>query len=239
MLTEAQVSRSVDKLPDNKDSWRMLPENTASAFLLAFPALFSIVNPIAGAFIFREATAQVTRGDRHHLAGRVAFYSLLVLLTALWTGSYVLAFFGISLAALRIAGGIVLSLFAWNLLSAPEQREARKQEQAAPVALSEDPLTLPFTTGPGTISVAIALSAGHPNGPDYWLPFFIGVSLAAVCVAVTIWIAYRYADRLSSLLGTNGSRTVTRLSAFLLFCIGVQILITGATDVLTPLLGAH
>jgi multiple antibiotic resistance protein len=221
----------------------MLPENAASAFLLAFPALFSIVNPIAGAFIFREATAQVTRKDRHRLAGKVAFYSLLVLLTALWTGSYVLAFFGISLAALRIAGGIVLSLFAWNLLSAPEQREARKQEQAAPVALSDDvaffPLTLPFTTGPGTISVAIALSAGHPANTNNWLPFFIGVTLAAVSVAVTIWIAYRFADRLSLLLGTNGSRTVTRLSAFLLFCIGVQILITGATDVLTPLLGAH
>lgn len=219
----------------------MLPQDTASAFLLAFPALFSIVNPIAGAFIFREATAQASDRDRHRLAGRVAFYSLLVLLTALWTGSYVLAFFGISLAALRIAGGIVLSLFAWNLLSAPEQREARKQEQAAPVSSTEDvaffPLTLPFTTGPGTISVAIALSSGHPtSSTSNWLPFFIGVTLAAACVAVTIWIAYRFADKLSLLFGTNGSRTVTRLSAFLLFCIGVQILITGASDALGPLL---
>jgi multiple antibiotic resistance protein len=154
-----------------------------------------------------------------------------------------LAFFGISLAALRIAGGIVLSLFAWNLLSAPEQREARKQEQAAPVALSDDvaffPLTLPFTTGPGTISVAIALSAGHPGHEKAWLPFFIGVTLAALCVAITIWVAYRFADRLSALLGTNGSRTVTRLSAFLLFCIGVQILITGVSDALTPILTGH
>ena len=220
-----------------------MPQDALSAFLLAFPALFSIVNPIAGAFIFREATAQVTRDDRHRLAGRVAFYSLLVLLTALWTGSYVLAFFGISLAALRIAGGIVLSLFAWNLLSAPEQREARKQEQAAPVAAADDvaffPLTLPFTTGPGTISVAIALSSGHPTHTDNWLPFFIGVTVAALSVAITIWVAYRFADRLSSLLGTNGSRTVTRLSAFLLFCIGVQILITGASDALTPILTGH
>lgn len=218
----------------------MLPHDTASAFLLAFPALFSIVNPIAGAFIFREATAQANDKDRHRLAGRVAFYSLLVLLTALWTGSYVLAFFGISLAALRIAGGIVLSLFAWNLLSAPEQREARKQEQAAPVTSTDDvaffPLTLPFTTGPGTISVAIALSSGHPTNEASWLPFFIGVTLAAACVAVTIWVAYRFADKLSLLFGTNGSRTVTRLSAFLLFCIGVQILITGASDALGPLL---
>jgi len=220
-----------------------MPQDAVSAFLLAFPALFSIVNPIAGAFIFREATGEFSAKDRHRLAGKVGFYSLLVLLTALWTGSYVLAFFGISLAALRIAGGIVLSLFAWNLLSAPEQREARKQEQAAPVASSDDvaffPLTLPFTTGPGTISVAIALSAGHPSHENAWLPFFIGISVAALCIAATIWIAYRFADRLSLLFGTNGSRTITRLSAFLLFCIGVQILITGASDALTPILAGH
>jgi len=220
-----------------------MPQDTLSAFLLAFPALFSIVNPLAGAFIFREATAQAAVRDRHRLAGRVAFYSLLVLLTALWTGSHVLAFFGISLAALRIAGGIILSLFAWNLLSAPEKREARKLEQAAPVSSTEDvaffPLTLPFTTGPGTISVAIALSSSHPTKTSNWLPFFAGITIAAACVAVTIWIAYRFADKLSLLFGTNGSRTVTRLSAFLLFCIGVQIFITGASDALAPALAAR
>ncbi len=100
-------------------------------FLLAFPALFSIVNPVAGAFIFREATADRTHAERLTLARRVGTYSLLVMLVALWAGSYVLAVFGISLAALRIAGGIVLSLFAWELLGAPERREGRKQEQAA------------------------------------------------------------------------------------------------------------
>jgi multiple antibiotic resistance protein len=216
-----------------------------AALLLAFPALFSIVNPIAGAFIFREATADRTHGERLKLARRVGLYSLLVMLVALWAGSYVLALFGITIAALRIAGGIVLALFAWELLGAPEKREGRKQEQAADAgpAVAEDvaffPLTLPFTTGPGTIAVAVALGAGHPGMGQAWAGFYAGTGLAAVAMAGAIWLTYAYADRLSDLLGRTGSKTVTRLSAFMLFCIGVQMLITGTVDVLGPLLGTR
>jgi len=216
-----------------------------ASFLLAFPALFSIVNPIAGAFIFRGATSDRSHLERTTLARRVGLYSLLVMLVALWAGSYVLAMFGISLAALRIAGGIVLSLFAWELLGASDKREGRKQEQAADAApaVADDvaffPLTLPFTTGPGTIAVAVALGAGHPGIGREWLGFHAGMGLAAVAMAGAIWLTYAYADRLSDLLGRTGSKTVTRLSAFILFCIGVQMLITGVVDVLEPLLGTR
>ena len=212
----------------------------SGAFLLAFPALFSIVNPIAGAFIFREATADLTHAERVVLARRVGFYSLLVMLAALWAGSYVLEFFGVSLAALRLAGGLVLSLFAWGLLDSPERRDARKQSQARPPEGGEDvaffPLTLPFTTGPGTIAVAVALGAGHPPAGQGMVAFYGGVSCAAAAMAGVIWATYGSADRLSALLGTTGSRTVTRLSAFLLLCIGIQLLITGVSDVLGPLI---
>src|SRR5580704_807139 len=97
-----------------------------NAFLLGFPALFSIVNPISGAFIFREVTADRTHA-RAALARQVALYSLVVMTVALWAGSYVLAVFGITLAALRVAGGIVVALSAWSLLNAPEHHEARKE----------------------------------------------------------------------------------------------------------------
>lgn len=216
----------------------MLPGFLA-AFLLAYPALFSIVNPVAGAFIFREATADRTQAERVGLARRVSFYSLLVMLVALWAGSYVLSFFGISLAALRIAGGIVLSLFAWELLGAPERRQDRKKEQVSDTG-GEDvaffPLTLPFTTGPGTIAVSVALGAGHPGWRQGLLGFFAGCSLAAAAMAVSIGLLYTYADRLSAWLGRTGTNTVSRLSAFLLFCIGVQMLVTGVVDVLRPLM---
>lgn len=216
-------------------------EHTAvAAFLMAFPALFSIVNPVAGAFIFREATVDRTHDERVGLARRVGVYSLLVMLVALGAGSYVLTTFGITIAALRIAGGLVLALFAWELLGAPEKREGRKQEQAegAEDGPADDvaffPLTLPFTTGPGTIAVAVAIGAGHPAAGAGW--FFAGVAAAALVLAVVIATLYSFADRLADVLGRTGSRTVTRLSAFLLFCIGVQLLINGVVDVLGPLL---
>ena len=213
-----------------------------AAFLLAFPALFSIVNPIAGAFIFREATAERTHPERVALARRVGIYSLLVMLFALGAGSYVLAFFGITLAALRIAGGLVLTGFAWELLGTPEHRESRKQQEAAgagpgaPEDVAFFPLTLPFTTGPGTIAVAVAMGAGPPRGGGDLFGFFTGVTLAAVAVALSIAVLYGSADRLGELLGRSASNVVSRLSAFILFCIGIQIFLTGLTAVLAPLL---
>lgn len=202
-------------------------------FLLAYPALFSIVNPISGAFIFNTVCAGLSAEEHARLARRVALNSLVVMMIALWAGSYVLAFFGITLAALRCAGGLMVALSAWNRLNAPERQEARKQEQVADRQNREDialfPLTIPFTTGPGTIAVSVALGAAHPPaGNGQLLAFFIGVSGAAVAMAATVWACYGGAERLWRLLGASGGRTVTRLSAFLLLCIGVQILITRA-----------
>jgi multiple antibiotic resistance protein len=214
--------------------------DAVNAFLLGFPALFSIVNAPSAALIFREVTAQMARDQRRLLARKVAFYSLIVMMAALWAGSYVLAFFGISLAALRVAGGLVLALTAWDLLTAPERREATKKAQAAPAEGAEDvaffPLTIPFTTGPGTISVAVALGAGHTHLQYHVVWFFVGMSAAALAMALVIWIAFGFADTVVSRLGPSGSQVVTRVFAFLLLCIGVQILITGVEDVLGPLL---
>ena len=87
----------------------------AAAFLLGFPALFSIVNPVSGAFIFRTRVVERSHDERVRLARRVALYAALVMLVALWAGSYVLAFFGITLprcAARRRyrAGAVCLEL---------------------------------------------------------------------------------------------------------------------------------
>ncbi len=216
------------------------PTTAFSAFLLAFPALFSIVNPIGVALIFGEVTQGRSHAERAGIAGRVAIYAFCVLVFSLLAGSYVLAFFGISLGALRVGGGIVVAFSAWRLLMTPEQVHRSKQEAAETGERTEDiaffPLTMPLTTGPGTISVAIALSSTHPAS-GATLRFFTGVTLAAAVLALVIWLAYREADRLIALLGETGARIFSRLAAFLLLCIGVQIVWTGVDSLVAPLLG--
>lgn len=211
-----------------------------SAFLFAFPALFAIVNPLGAALIFSQVMADRTPEMRHVLARKVAVYSFGVLLCSLWAGTYILNFFGITIGALRAAGGLVVAIRAWSLLMAPEVQESKKEQQAAPASSEDDvaffPLTMPFTTGPGTIAVAITLGSTRPaHDAGFWL-FFIGVSAAAALIAAIIWIAYNSADALVRLLGGNVTRVVTRLAAFLLLCIGVQILATGVQDLLVAAL---
>lgn len=203
-------------------------------FLLAGSALFSIINPMGGALIFAQVTSDRSHTDRIALARRIGLYSAIVMLTALWLGAYLLAFFGITIAALRIAGGLVVATTGWRLLTAPEQNEDRKQAQADGARGAEDvaffPLTMPLTTGPGTISVAIALGANRPAEGAALGVFVIGVSLAALAIAVAIWLAYSWADWITDLIGSSGVRIIGRLAAFILLCVGVQITLNGVLD---------
>jgi multiple antibiotic resistance protein len=128
------------------------------------------------------------------------------------------------------------------LLNAPEAREARKQAEAAQdpshnlAEVAFFPLTLPFTTGPGTIAVAIALGSNRPAAMPERLGFYVGVSLAALAVAAMVRISYGSADRVVTLIGPVRARVLGRLSAFLLLCVGTQITVNGISDVLGPLL---
>ncbi|MER2194151.1 MarC family protein [Methylobacterium brachiatum] len=233
---------------------------TIQQFLLALSGLIAIVNPIGGAFIFAQVTSAYSHAERVLLSRKIGVYAALVMLGALWAGTPILNFFGVTLAALRIAGGLVVMSSAWNQLNRPEAREARKQAEAsgskdrgattlietggdpAPAPLAEIaffPLTLPFTTGPGTIAVAITLGSNRPAAYADRFGFYIGVTLAALVVALAVALIYASADRVVALIGPARARVTGRLFAFLLLCVGTQILITGLTDVFAPLVAAR
>jgi multiple antibiotic resistance protein len=215
------------------------------AFLLAFPTLFSIVNPFGSALIFREATEQRTHEERHYLARRISIYTAFLLIGSMWIGAYVLAFFGISLGALRVAGGLVVSFSAWGLLMDAQTHEDRKVADAAPRHDDPEnvaffPLTMPLTAGSGTIAIAIALASQQPADAVGKYSYLGGATVAVLAIAALVWISYAWSDRVIALLGSRGARIVSRLTAFILLCVGIQIITTGAASLVTTILApAH
>ena len=192
---------------------------TEASFLGAFTALFAVSNPIGCALIYGQMTANLAQRDRAFLSGRIAINAGIVLVAAMWAGGFVLPAFGVTIASLRIAGGLVVVAQAWRLLN--------DEAKDAPAANKIDafyPLTIPLTTGPGTIAVAIAYGSGKPEGTMDTIAFVLGATLAAVAVAASVAVFYGLAHRLIAVLGEGSARALKRLSAFLLLCIGIQIL---------------
>ncbi len=204
--------------------------------LLAFTALFSIVNPLSGAFVFFGATQGMETRERAQVSRWVAIYAFAIVTASLYVGAYVLEFFGISLPVLKVGGGIIVAMSGWRMLTGPDATEQRRSETASalrpsvvPSRLAFYPLTMPLTTGPGTISVAISVGAGRPNGfGEAWLSFVLETVLAVALLCLAIYVFYRNSERLARAIGATGTTIVVRLSAFLLFCIGIQVFWNGA-----------
>lgn len=208
-------------------------------FLLAFPALFSIINPLGGAFVFLGATRKLPPGLRERLARWVAIHSFLILNASLYVGAFVLSFFGISMPVLRVAGGIIIAVAGFRMLNAGEDPQERKD--ALELANERDasrlaffPLTLPITAGPGTISVAVALGTNRPRGVEL-LWFVLAATVTTGLMCVLIYLMYRFSDRIAQILGATGTTIIVRLSAFILFCIGIQVLWSGLQELLLGL----
>ena len=129
-----------------------------------------------------------------------------------------------------IAGGIVVSAFAWKMLHEADKVEEQRAAVATAAPLDAFyPLTMPLTVGPGSISVAITLGSQRPPAPDFaHLALLAGAAvLALLAIAVTIFLCYRFAARITRGLGERGTGVLVRLSAFILFCIGIQIVWNG------------
>jgi len=204
--------------------------------LLVFAALFPIVNPLGGAPIFLAMTSDYTERERASLAWRVTVNAFILLVASVATGTYVLEFFGLSVPVVQVGGGFVVSTLGWRLLQDPSAMDRPSPATAPPSrSLAFYPLTMPLTVGPGSISVAITIGANHShsvrslliNGPA----ILIGVTL----VSAAVFVAYRYADRVSRMIGETGMNVLLRLTAFILLCIGVQIIWNGASALLRTL----
>jgi multiple antibiotic resistance protein len=210
-----------------------------NSVLLVFAGLFPIVNPVGDAPIFLTLTRHSSLAERHSLASKVAVNSFILLTCSLFLGSYVLEFFGITLPVLRIAGGLVVTAFGWKLLHTGDNPDETDNEKTAGKQIDAFyPLTMPLTVGPGSISVAIALGSQRPPAGQEAVTALATLGLAAVlgvaAIAVSIYVCYRFAETIVSVLGPRGTDVVMRLSAFILLCIGIQIMWAGYSSLMHP-----
>jgi multiple antibiotic resistance protein len=205
-------------------------------FMFGFGTLFAIINPYGLAFVFLARTVGLSEAERALIARRVALYAFGVLVVSLFAGSTILGFFGISLPALRVAGGLVVAASGWAMLHEPPRDPSSRASSSSSLeavrAMAFSPLTVPLTTGPGTIAAAIALGANRGGELRGLLLSSVVSLLVAAAVTLTILHAYRHAGAMSRLFGEEGTNVVTRLSAFLLLCVGVEIALAGGSDAL-------
>jgi len=205
----------------------------AAAFLVTFAALFPIVNPLEGAPLFYVLTRELPQERQHVLARQVAFNGLALLLGSMVLGPWLLVFVGVELPVVRIAGGLVVTSLGWKLLS-QEQWSDHPSHQVPQDAMARAgafyPLTMPLTVGPGSMSVAVSIGSRKPVSgfslTDFAL-YGVGAACGLVAVAISIYVAYRFAGNLSRFLGASGIEVLVRLSAFILMCIGIEFLWSG------------
>ena len=210
--------------------------------LLAIGALLPIVDPLTSIPMYLRLTQGVPRGERNELAKAVALYSLMLLMGSALFGVYVLRFFGISIADVRLAGGIVVCWLGWSLLTSPDTGDEPVGATGAKVMVVDwhprafYPLTMPLTVGPGSISIALTLGAHNGGTLRAVVDTAIANTIGIAVVAASVYLCYRYAEAIVDKVGRTATVVILRLSAFILFCIGVHIAWSGAQSHLGTLL---
>jgi multiple antibiotic resistance protein len=208
-----------------------------ASFVAVFAALFPVLNPIGGGPIFLNMVQACSEPVRRRLARSIAINCFLMLLGSMLIGPQLLLFFGISLPALKLAGGAVVVAVGWGLLN---QQSASDQNTSSSSIITDQtagmsaffPLTMPLTVGPGSIATAIALAAAAAqNEKDFHylsqMPAVIGAMMALAALSLIVYFVYRESSGIQRLLGANGTNVLNRLFAFILLAIGVQIFLGG------------
>lgn len=217
---------------------------TGRSFLFVIATLLPIVNPPAVTPIFWTMTSGASNTTRKLLAKKIAINVLVMLIIAVVAGNVVLSFFGISLPIVRVAGGILVVASAWQLLNAKDSDTEHAEKLAENFTMEKAnnhaffPLTFPITCGPGSIAAAITVGATlKSSSATYSVLNLTGTFLGIIVVAVIVYLCLRFAARFLYKLGSTGTAVFMRLSAFILLCIGVQIVWNGLYELILTMYG--
>jgi MarC family membrane protein len=201
-------------------------------FIFLLAALFSVLNPIGTVPIFVSLTVYYTKKERSRVALWTAINVFIILIISFFIGQYVLSFFGITISALRIAGGIIIASSGFSLLNGKfsknrgiDKKVQQDIKNRNEIALT--PLAMPMLAGPGSISLLIAFYQEHNTTNDSILS-----SIAILVVAFVIFLILRSAHYLAKILGQSGIVAISRIIGFLTIAIGIQYIISSVLSII-------
>jgi len=200
--------------------------------IAAFSAVFSVVDPFGVVPLYVTMTAHDPPAHRRRTAVRASITMALALMLFAVAGKYILSFFGISIAAFRIAGGILLFLLAVDMLRAQPSRQRTTPEEEKEGIDRPDvsifPLAIPMMSGPGAFATVMLLMTRATHTWDKLV--VLGAILANAIVACVILMLAPFAERR---LGKTGMNVLHRIMGFLLAAIAVQFVVDGTREVMT------
>jgi multiple antibiotic resistance protein len=217
-------------------------------FALGFSALLPVVNPLGSALVFLGLVGIQPAGAYKSLARQIAINMVLFFAVIELIGSYLLAFFGISLPIVQFAGGMVVAAIGWGVLNKPDadkDKESAAQESAVHSDVQQRwaaktfyPLMFPITAGPGCLVVMLTLSAHTMERGSLTETVLarVGLMLAVVLLSALVYVCYAYAPQITQKISPSTVHGIVRVIAFILLCIGVQIAWNGLEGLLGPLL---
>ncbi|MFA5056576.1 MAG: MarC family NAAT transporter [Opitutaceae bacterium] len=192
-------------------------------------ALLPVINPIASTPVLLTITEGDTETRRIQQVRRGCAYMVVILVSCLFGGSFIIRFFGISIPGIRIAGGLLVSSLAFSMLATPREdadEHRRREEARAKRDISLTPLAMPMLSGPGSIAMTI----GFTSLAERWFDY-AAIVLGIIIVAVISYLTLRLSGRMVRLIGANGMNALTKFMGFLLLCIGVQFVVNGVTSI--------
>jgi multiple antibiotic resistance protein len=198
-------------------------------FTVCFPAIFSIVDPFSAVPVYLALTGNDERSERQKIAVRATVTATSVLCLFAASGSVIFEFFGITIPAFKIAGGILLFTMALEMMRARTSHVKQTPEETQDAKNKDDvgviPLGIPLLSGPGAIATAILWSS-RTHHLDERIALYVSIGLVSVISLVTLLLA----SQVLRILGKTGINLIGRIMGLILAASAAQFVIDGVRD---------
>ncbi len=206
---------------------------TAAGLITFATAMFTILNPIGNTAVFAGMVADKSKADQRTIAVRCAIAVSIILVVTVWLGGEILKLFGVDVASLEAAGGLIIALVAMSMLYVKHDGihgSGLKGDEAGKDAIAVVPLAMPLVAGPGAIATVVVNTQANQG-------IEANLAMSGVCVGLSIVLggSFLSAGLITRLLGPAGMNLVTKFMGLILLAIAVEMFASGAKGLLPGL----